>query len=403
MSDKIIFVDEDTHTTKYEKYNILLVDDEEDMHNITKMALKHKLFYDRELNIISAMSAFEAKEILKKENDIALALIDVIMETPQAGLDLVNYIRNKLNNNSIRLVLRTGQTSHVLEEEIINKYDINDYKEKTELTSEKLYTTVRTSIRQYELIKNLQEKIDDVTNELNNKNKLLMKQSRSAAMGEIITMLAHQWRQPLATISMNNNNLLLSLEVNNINIDSFKKSLELSNIQLKELSEIINDFRDFFKSDTADVIIDINKLIDESCDLINTTFIDNSIKIIKNYTHKIKIKTNKNDLMQIILSLVKNSMDAFIKNNIKDRLISISTKENYRYIKIIIKDNAGGISKEIFEKIFDPYFSTKNNRNGTGLGLYMSKIILEMHLNGNISVITKDKSTTFSILINKLD
>jgi len=115
------------------------------------------------------MSAAEAKDILKEKNNIVLALVDVIMETDTAGLDLVNYIRNDLNNQSIRLILRTGQPDQVPEEKIIDNYDINDYKEKTELTAQKLYTTIRTSIKQYELIHNLEEKIEIITKDLNKK------------------------------------------------------------------------------------------------------------------------------------------------------------------------------------------------------------------------------------------
>ena len=109
--------------------------------------------------------------------------------------------------------------------------------------------------------------------------------------------------------------------------------------------------------------------------------------------------TKKNDLKQIILNLVKNSMDAYIENNVQDRVINITTNKTADTISIQIKDNAGGIPKDILEKIFDPYFSTKDEKNGTGLGLYMSKMIVDSHLNGQLLVETEGKSTTFSIII----
>ena len=166
MSDELYLIDDEVEESSQEKFNILIVDDEEAVHKITAASLKDKVFDGRKLNIISAMSAMEAKKILKREKDIALALIDVVMETPKAGLNLIDYIRKDLNNNLTRLVLRTGQPDQVPEEEIIDLYDINDYKEKTELTSQKLYTLVRTSLKQYQLIKNLENEVIEISNEL---------------------------------------------------------------------------------------------------------------------------------------------------------------------------------------------------------------------------------------------
>lgn len=143
-------------------WKILVVDDEDSIHDVTANALKSVIIEDRYLQIISAKSASEAKQKLIEHKDIALALIDVIMETPTAGLDLVNHIREDLNNQSIRLVIRTGQPDEVPEREIIDQYDITDYKEKTELTIDKFYTVVRSSIRQYMHLLELEGKYDDV-------------------------------------------------------------------------------------------------------------------------------------------------------------------------------------------------------------------------------------------------
>jgi len=162
MSDELFLIDDEVEEVQNEKWNILVVDDEKSVHSITISALKNKLFDGKKLNFLSALSAQEAKDILSKNDDIALALIDVVMETPEAGLELVNYIRKELNNKMIRLVLRTGQPSQAPEEHVINFYDINDYKEKTELTAQKLFTLVRTSIRQYTQYKELQENRDTI-------------------------------------------------------------------------------------------------------------------------------------------------------------------------------------------------------------------------------------------------
>lgn len=130
-------------------WNILIVDDDEDIHNVTKMALAAFTFNQKKCHFISAYSAKEAQEILKTTPDIALALVDVVMETEDAGLNLVDYIRNELNNHLIRIILRTGQPGQAPEEQVIHDYDINDYKSKNELTTQKLFTSVLTGLRSY--------------------------------------------------------------------------------------------------------------------------------------------------------------------------------------------------------------------------------------------------------------
>jgi diguanylate cyclase (GGDEF)-like protein len=152
---------------------ILIVDDDKAIHEITNMALESMNFSDFELQILSAYSSLNAKNILEEHDDIALALIDVVMETPEAGLDLVNYIRKKLQNDFIRLIIRTGQANDFPPMHVIQHYDINDFKEKTELTRERLYTTIRTSIKQYDQLIELQHKYEDTyrqmtTNSLTN-------------------------------------------------------------------------------------------------------------------------------------------------------------------------------------------------------------------------------------------
>ncbi|MFT5660911.1 MAG: diguanylate cyclase (GGDEF)-like protein [Sulfurimonas sp.] len=141
-------------------HKILIIDDDQSIHDISNIAIKGMNFRDFHIEILSAYSAKEAKEILRNESDIALALVDVVMETPEAGLDLVNYIRNTLENKLIRLIIRTGQANDFPQMQVIQQYDINDFKEKTELTLERLYTTIRSSIKQYEQLIELNNKYE---------------------------------------------------------------------------------------------------------------------------------------------------------------------------------------------------------------------------------------------------
>ncbi|MCK5807961.1 EAL domain-containing protein [bacterium] len=142
-------------------FKVLIVDDDEAMHAITVSALKSMVFKDYTLDVLHAYSGKEAKDILGKQSDIAMALVDVVMETPNAGLDLIEYIRTVLKNDLIRLIIRTGQPNEAPQMSVIDKYDINGYKEKAELTLEKLYTVFRTSIKQYEQLLELKQKYEE--------------------------------------------------------------------------------------------------------------------------------------------------------------------------------------------------------------------------------------------------
>lgn len=147
-------------------YKLLIVDDDESVHVITKAVIGSMRFKTYGFDIMSAYSAAEAKEMLRKHDDIALAFVDVIMETSDAGLLLVDHIRDVLKYDLIRLIIRTGQPGEAPEMSVIDRYDIDDYKEKTELTVEKLYTTIRTSIKQYVQLCDLKKKYEDTYKQL---------------------------------------------------------------------------------------------------------------------------------------------------------------------------------------------------------------------------------------------
>jgi len=147
------FNDEDGRDPSREmkdQWKILVVDDDEDVHAVTRLALQGFSFLGKKLILLEARSDKEARDVLVDHPDIALMLVDVVMETDTAGLDLVDYVRNELKNESIRIVLRTGQPGIAPEQEVIQQYAIDDYKSKTELTSEKLMTAMMMGLRTYE-------------------------------------------------------------------------------------------------------------------------------------------------------------------------------------------------------------------------------------------------------------
>ena len=153
-TDEIVFAEEDgigpvNNAIAKRPWKLIIVDDEEEVHDVTRLALNGFTFADRPLEFLSAFSGEEARSVLAEHSDAAVVLLDVVMETEHAGLDVAKYLREELHNTSIRIILRTGQPGQAPERAVITNYDINDYKEKTELTSQKLYTLMYAALRSF--------------------------------------------------------------------------------------------------------------------------------------------------------------------------------------------------------------------------------------------------------------
>ncbi len=238
MSEKLIFAENKKNTQEIsnEFWKILIVDDEEDIHIVTKFALEDYIFENKKLKFINAYSAKDAKNILKNENDISIILLDVVMEENDAGLKLIKYIREELKNKFLRIILRTGQPWVVPENEVVLKYDINAYKAKTELTDKKLFTVVTTALRSYrDLIKIVEQE------------QILSKQAKFVAMGEMIDAIAHQWKQPLSVISLYASIIPLKHMDNECTDEEAQRVSDDILFQIRHLSETLEEFRGFFR------------------------------------------------------------------------------------------------------------------------------------------------------------
>lgn len=247
--------------------------------------------------------------------------------------------------------------------------------------------------------------IQDVTENKQNdikmkeKDKQMMHQSRLAQMGEMISMIAHQWRQPLNAISLTSNNLKLKCMMDDIDKNTFEKELDLIEEYSQHLSKTIEDFRGFFKENKEKESTSLNTIVNNTLNIIRTSIETKNVKIITNLNSPEEFETYPNEVMQVVLNIIKNAEDAIVGNDMKDGLITISANYNISTKKKIltVEDNAGGIPLDIIEEIFVPYFSTKKEKDGTGLGLYMSKTIIEDHCSGKISAVNNDKGAVFTI------
>lgn len=228
----------------------------------------------------------------------------------------------------------------------------------------------------------------------------LIQQSRLAQMGEMISMIAHQWRQPLAAISATTNNLLLKQALNeNIKPQELTNELVLINDYSQHLSSTIDDFRNFFKKDKTKEKTTFEKLISKSLKIIKTSFDSKNIELVLDFRLNKSLKLYSTEVQQVILNILKNAEDVLVEKDIDNRTIYISTFQKDDYGVLEISDNAGGIEHKIIDKIFDPYFSTKKSKEGSGLGLYMSKTIINEHCSGQLLVENTNLGAKFSIYI----
>ena len=222
--------------------------------------------------------------------------------------------------------------------------------------------------------------------ELKRKEYLLAEQSKLAAMGEMIGNIAHQWRQPLNIISITASNLKLKKDLNELNYENLDDSLKLILKTTEHLSNTIDTFNDFFKHTKERSLFNLKENIENNLLLINTFFKEFNIEILLDLEDDIYIFGVANEFSQAFINILNNAKDALVQNIDDDelRLIKIKTKKNNENIEIIIKDNALGIEKSILNKIFEPYFTTKHQYQGTGLGLYMTRQIITTSMKGEI-------------------
>ena len=260
-----------------------------------------------------------------------------------------------------------------------------------------------TGVERLEMLnENLEVCVENSNNKLKNHEKMLIAQAKQASMGEMLEMIAHQWRQPITAIGMISNSIIFDLVLDELNIEDLKIQLGDINKQVCFLSNTIDDFRNFFQDSKIKENLSINSLVNRVINLVQTQYDDSNIRIIQNQIEQdIYIDVLKNELMQAILNILNNSKDAFneIQDKNIDKTLNIGWDINNEQIKVYIRDNAGGIKENIISSIFEPYFSTKKEKKGSGLGLYISKIIITDHLGGDIYVENIDDGSMFTIVL----
>jgi len=229
------------------------------------------------------------------------------------------------------------------------------------------------------------------------KDRMMMIQSRQAAMGEMIGSIAHQWRQPLNEIGLYIQNLQDRFEQNELSSENLNNTIEKTMLKLEYLSQTIDDFRNFFRSDKEKRKFSLTESIKKTLSLTEASFKNHFIDINVNLQENLFITGYSNEFSQAVLNILNNAKDVLIERKIEKPYVKIKLTKTEKKINLTIADNAGGIFKEIMDKIFEPYFTTKSKTTGTGLGLYISKTIIERNMEGKLSVKNIKNGAEFKI------
>jgi signal transduction histidine kinase len=240
-----------------------------------------------------------------------------------------------------------------------------------------------------ELNRTLEQKVQEEVSKNTKKDKLLYQQSKIAALGDMLGNIAHQWRQPLSVISSAASGMKVQKELNLLDDKNFHSVLDLILKNSEYLSQTIDDFRNFFKPNKAMVRFNLSLSIQEDLNILSSTLRNNHITVIANLEKEVYITGLKNELTQVHLNIISNAKDILLSVENKyltDKLIFVELTTTLKEAIITIKDNGGGISEAILDRIFEPYFTTKHKSKGTGIGLFMSEEIISKHLKGSIEV-----------------
>jgi signal transduction histidine kinase len=281
--------------------------------------------------------------------------------------------------------------------ELINL--VNKQNEELSEFNKNLGKSIQEKINElHELNQELHKSVEDEKEKNSIKDQFLFKQSRQAMMGEMIGMIAHQWKQPLSSMNIALNSLEIAKQFETLTDEMFEQNIEKMKKTIEFLVQTMDQFRNFFKEDKEKKDVPIISLIEEGI-----SYIEHQLSI-KNISVNIDCRTQRvvsvhaNELIQVFMNIINNAKDAFLSKNIESAQIDIECYEQDNDVVIDIMDNAGGIPADVIDNLFNPYFSTKG-QDGTGLGLYMSKIIVEEHSDGRITAKNNEKGAIFTIKI----
>ncbi|MEH1782606.1 MAG: ATP-binding protein [Nostoc sp.] len=406
-------------------WKVLIVDDDVLVHRATILALEDCTFESKPLTFLHAHSGTEAKYLIQTHPDTALILLDVVMETDDAGLQLVQYIRAELHNHQVRIILRTGQPGEAPEASVILDYDINDYRLKTELTRQKLITVVISSLRSYGNILKIENQNSELTlalDHLQQTQAQLIQAEKMSSLGQMVAGVAHEINNPtnfiygnlfhtetymqgllklIKTYQEHYPTPVQAIQTTAESIDlpflmeDLPKLFDSMQAGAERIKHIVESLRNFSRLDEAEIKpVDIHSGIDSTLLILQHRFQANAnrpmIAVIKEYGQLPLVNCYVGALNQVFMNILSNAIDALEMGTsnwgITCETFSLPTIRirteipHTDRVQIRIADNGLGMSESTLKRIFNPFFTTKPVGSGTGLGLSISySIVVEQH------------------------
>ncbi|MEZ4709929.1 MAG: hybrid sensor histidine kinase/response regulator [Caldilineaceae bacterium] len=406
-ADDELFLTEDTPDVddavdRLEPWKIMLVDDEEEVHQVTQLALRRVRFQERRLRFISAYAAAEAIQLMAEHPDTAVILLDVVMETNHAGLDFVRHVREVIENKRVRIILRTGQPGLAPEESVIIDYDINDYKTKTELTRTRLFTTIVAALRTYNHVSTIEANKRELAllyEGLQLANIELEKaknaaESANKAKSTFLANMGHELRTPLAVIQSKLG--VFSRGIYGPVTERQLEALKVISANGRTLLTMINNLFDMSKIEAGELALNCSSVhlislcresITEAISLADEPKPHLALRLDDSVNESLSIYTDEQRLRQVLAHLLHNAT----KFSPADGQSGLDVAQDASRGQIIftVWDRGIGIAKEDYGRIFEPFVqldtSLARNHSGAGLGLSLVKRLLEI-LGGTIRV-----------------
>lgn len=402
---EIVFVDDEESlaahpiTAKLPPWKILIVDDEIEVHQVTKLALQRAIYDGRGMEFYSAFSGEEAGEVMREQPDVAVIILDVVMETNQAGLDFVRYLRNQLQNRLTRVILRTGQPGEAPEESIIREYDINDYRTKTELTRQKLSTSIMVSLRTYEqllLVESNQQELELLYQHMRERNRELqhakdIAEAASLAKDEFLSLMNHELRTPLNVILMRSE--ILDNGVYGQLSAKQKKSLDMIRNSSHHLLAIIDDILDLAGIENGKLTVTSRRvsardICEQSLAGVEQMAERKNIKVsYATIEEDIHVFADERRALQVFDKLLKNA----IKFSDEGGEIGLEVSKDVANDVALFTfwDRGIGIAPSDISRLFQPFVQLEHSLTrryeGAGLGLTIASRFIHL-MNGSLQV-----------------
>ena len=306
-------------------------------------------------------------------------------------------------NKQVRVIKQSlWNDSKLIEEATLTLHDLKEGVFGKRLTSEassKELNILKNVMN--EMIDNLEHKIQEEITQRTNQEKLLVQQSKLAAMGNMLGNIAHQWRQPISEV----NAILMEVEAvarfDTVKVDPLLKNISLCYEITEHMSTTISDFQNFFKPSKEKENFSVHEVCTSAVSVILSSLKFHNINLIFNINEEIEVFGYPREFAHAILNILSNAKDALVERKIDNPKITLTIKTGKQFTIIRIEDNAGGIKLENIDAIFEPYFTTKHSTQGTGIGLYMTKVIIEDNMNGFVNVQNSELGALFTIKIRQ--